>query len=805
MDPRALFDDDGDPSPGTTDVVAPPVVAGPSPRAAGAGRRRRRPRRTGPAQRWAVVAVAVAAGAWATTAPGAPTAWPVADAAWKALLAVVVTLAASRARRWAWLVTPGILAVAAGSGTWLAVGAVAVGLGVAAALLSRRRLVGAVIGALSVQVALHLPALGPFGGSSLVAVVGLLPVLVSGWRAATTPERTWVGRGLLGLAAVWVLGAVALFTAAMLAWSPATDAADAARGGLTAAEGGATGDAGDRLGAAAEGFAEAEGFLGALWMRPVLALPVLGQQADALATVAEQGGEVATAASTSAAAVDLDALRAEAGVVDVEVLGAAAAPLAATSAAVDGALAAVEDVRTPWLAGPLAEQVDEFAGEVADVAPPARVAAVAARDLPAVLGADGPRRYLVLFTTPAESRGAGGFVGSWAVLTAQDGRLELSEQGRADDVNSRPGRDDRAVTGPPEYLDRYGRFRPGYWFQDVTVSPDVPSSAAAAAEVFEQAGLGATDGVIVVDPYGLEALLELTGPVVVEGLDEPLAAEGAADWLLRGQYLAGYGDEDREDLLGSVAEATFDAVLDADLPGPARLADVLGPPAHAGRLAVVTSRPEEQELFDLLGVTGRFPEPAGGDLAALVTQNKGNNKIDVFLERSVGYEVTYDPASGHTEALAHVELTNTAPAAGLPEAFLGSNDQGLPPGTNRVFLTWYSPLALREARLDGARIPLERQRELGSVAYSAYVDLAPGQTRALDLVLAGDLAPGSTYRLRLPAQPLVADDELVVTVRPGPGWRPEDATAEPAPGGGIRLRPDASGDAEVEVVMDPVT
>ena len=608
---------------------------------------------------------------------------------------------------------------------------------------------------------------------------------------------------MLGTAAAWVLGAVALFTAAMLAWSPATGAADAARGGLRSAEGGATGDAGERLDEAAGGFADAHRFLGSWWMAPVGALPVLGQQAEALATVADEGGEVATAAAASARAVDLDALRAEAGVVDVGVLGAAAPPLAATSAAVDGALVAVEDVRSPWLAGPLRDQVDEFADEVADVAPPARVAAVAARDLPAVLGAEGPRRYLLLFTTPAESRGAGGFVGSWAVLTADGGRLELAEQGRADDVNSRPGREERRVTGPEDYVARYGRFRPGYYFQDVTVSPDVPSSAAAAAEVFEQSGLGPTDGVIVVDPYGLAALLELTGPVAVEGLEEPLRADEAAEWLLRGQYLAGYGDEDREDLLGAAAEATFDELLAEDLPGPAGLADVLGAPARSGRFAVVTARPEEQELFDLLGVTGAFPAPGGADLAALVTQNKGNNKIDVFLQRSVDYEATYNPATGHVEARAHVELTNTAPAEGLPEAFLGSNDQGLPPGTNRVFLTWYSPLSLREARVDGDRVPLERQAELGSTAYSTYLDLAPGQTRRLDLVLAGDLEPGDAYHLRLPAQPLVGDDELTVTVRADAGWRPAPGTGGgTAPAGGVVLRPDASGDAEVVVPVE---
>ena len=53
-----------------------------------------------------------------------------------------------------------------------------------------------------------------------------------------------------------------------------------------------------------------------------------------------------------------------------------------------------------------------------------------------MLGADGPRTYLLLFTTPSESRGLGGFVGSYAELTADDGQLALGAFGRAQDLDA---------------------------------------------------------------------------------------------------------------------------------------------------------------------------------------------------------------------------------------------------------------------------------------------------------------------------------------------------------------------------------
>ena len=35
---------------------------------------------------------------------------------------------------------------------------------------------------------------------------------------------------------------------------------------------------------------------------------------------------------------------------------------------------------------------------------------------PQMLGAEGVRRYFIAFTTPAEARGMGGFMGNWAVI-----------------------------------------------------------------------------------------------------------------------------------------------------------------------------------------------------------------------------------------------------------------------------------------------------------------------------------------------------------------------------------------------------
>jgi len=708
--------------------------------------------------------VALVASVLAVRAGVEPTASSWANAIWAAGFSIAVVLLASRARRWAWLVSSGTVAVLAGGGWWLAVGAVAVALAVASTALHRHRILGAVIGGCTATVALHLPELGVHGASALVAALAVLPMVVSGFRACPPSARRAMGWGAAALVAVVALGGSALFAALMLAWEPSQAAAAASRGGLEAASGGSGARAGSDLDEARRSFEEADRYFSAWWVQPARVVPVLSQHLGALHAATSSGAIVTARASASAEAVDLDGLRYTDGRIDVARLRAAAPELLATSIAVDGAVARLEGAGSPWLLGPLVEQVDELRSELVEVAPAAEVAALAAEQLPTLLGADGPRRYLLLLATPAEARGAGGFVGSWAVVLADQGEIELVDDGRAADINEQPGRDTRVVTAPPDYVERYSRFRPGYWFQDVTLSPDVPSVAQAAAEVFASAGYEPVDGVILVDPEGLATLLELTGPVRVPGFAERIGSDNVVEFLLRRQYVELLDDEQREEVLSDLLRITIEELVGGDLPGPQRLARLLGPPVADHRLAMVPFEDGPRRLLERLGGLGGFPTPAGQDLAALTTQNGANNKIDVFLHREVAVDVAHEPVSGRVETRVRIQLRNDAPAEGLPDSVIGSNDQGLPLGTNRTYLSWYSSGRLVGGAVDGVVSRFEQGRELGWTVVSTYLDLPPGSTRTVELVFVGEQPPLTPYRLQIPAQPLANTDRWTVRV-----------------------------------------
>ncbi|MEZ5145412.1 MAG: hypothetical protein R2726_23305, partial [Acidimicrobiales bacterium] len=219
----------------------------------------------------------------------------------------------------------------------------------------------------------------------------------------------------------------------------------------------------------------------------------------------------------------------------------------------------------------------------------------------------------------------------------------------------------------------------------------------------------------------------------------------------------------------------------ADLPSPGRIADVLAPVVADKRIMFHSFTDAENDLFARVGADGRFPVPSGGDLVSVRSQNGGNNKADLFLQRKIVYRPTFDPATGATEAKMTVTLTNEAPSSGLPEAFLGSNDRGLPPGTNRMYFSVYSPLGLRKASIDGQEHGFEFQKELGWSVYSQFLTIPPGGTVTVELDLFGTLSP-TTYRLQVEAQPMVNPDQLLVELEPTSGWAVASATASPKGG-----------------------
>ena len=261
----------------------------------------------------------------------------------------------------------------------------------------------------------------------------------------------------------------------------------------------------------------------------------------------------ATAAAASRAAgdalvlIDPDQLRLVDGQIDLAAIELIEQPFLDVQTAIDELDTTLDDVASPWLIAPLQDRLVDLDEEIDDAKPKLDNVVMAVQVAPSMLGADGERRYFIAFTTPAETRGLGGTMETWAELTAVDGRLAIAGFGTTADLDQGGATTGtgRTLDGPPEWLDLWGEF--GFTsgpnggteaepWSNVTVSPQFPSTGDVIAQLYPQSGGDDIDGVFAMDPYVLEALLGLMGPITVEGSATPLGEDNVVDFLLVDQY-----------------------------------------------------------------------------------------------------------------------------------------------------------------------------------------------------------------------------------------------------------------------------
>jgi hypothetical protein len=707
--------------------------------------------------------VAAAAAAAAVFAPASLTGNAAVDAVERAFLAAFVTYVGCHGRRWAWLAAAAAVVVPARETSLLIALAALVTVVLSAIPERRQRGWGAVGLALMVNAVLWYPEGTPTWGVA-VAVAALVLVVGSGLPNLRAPKRRVARAVTVALVVLPILAGFAAAAAMGLSYRNVQSGSTAARDALDAARSGDAEGAAADLATSRDEFGQAADRVSGPLTLPAMLVPGLAQQVGAVQTTVDQGKAIASTADDLVATADYDRLSYD-GRLDLAQVEALAEPTTRADAALVDARAELERLQGASLLPPLRDRIDQFAEDIDEARSDTALASALLEVTPGLFGADGPRSYLIIFVTPAELRGAGGFIGSYAQLDIVDGKATISRSGRIDDLLEGPNKGNRTLTGPDDYLARYGRFQPGDFLQDATQSPHFPSSASVIAQLYPQAGGAPVDGVIAVDPTGLAALLELTGPVLVPGLDEALSSENAVEILTRRQYLELGDRAARGEILAGATQSTFQRLTESSLPAPRTLADALSPAVRAGHLRLWSPNPDEQAVFERIGATGDLVIADGADGLSVVQQNSGNNKLDAYLQRSITYEPRVDAVTGELTAELRIELRNEVPSTDLPPAVVG-NTRGVPVGTNLAALSVFTPHRVARAAIDGEPVVLGPGTERGLNAWDTpLLQIPPGGTVVVTMQLEGGVDLERGYRLDILPQPVANPDRFTATLR----------------------------------------
>lgn len=484
-------------------------------------------------------------------------------------------------------------------------------------------------------------------------------------------------------------------------------------------------------------------------------LPWLGTQLAAVAVSSRALDDIATRALpplvTAGAALDLESLGPHDGTVDLATLVTAAPAFDEAARAVDAAVARLDAIDAGRLLPAVAERYAPARDRLLELQSLVRAADTAAATIPPLLGADGPRSYLVLVLNPAELRSAGGIVGSVLELRADDGAIELVGQSSARTVarSAKP-----LVPLTPAELTLLGPS-PAGWMQSVTASPELSRTAEWARALWRSSTGRQVDGVLTVDPVALSYLLEVTGGVA--GPDGVvLDASNVLDELLGDAY-ARYPDMASSDAyFAGVAQTVWDATLAGGYSMPA-LTDALGRALSEGRLGLWTSDATVRDRLSGLGFAHDFlSDPREAGSAGVFVNDSSASKLDYYLRTDIGADALTCTADGATTTL-HATFTSDVPAdaaTSLPWYVLGEG--AAPTGELDTQVLLYSPVggAIGEIEVTAG--------DRTFAAGGTLVEQAGRQAVALEL----PIQPGEQVRLDVRVTVPGGQRELALTTTP---------------------------------------
>lgn len=700
-----------------------------------------------------VIPLALVAGVVAAVSGASPTGSPSIDMAVVGVAVAAFTWICAAASWWVLIVASGVSLATSMRVDLIIISAVALGVALRIGMHQRNHSVlRTLVGALVLNVLIRSDLGGFAGLSTIVGMSVAVLVYVSGTRRRSSEQSVWIHGVALGFFASALAASGLLAASALNARSNLESAIDELRDGMNQLSAGDLESAANTLDESARQLDLARDRVNAFWTQPARIVPAVAQHRRAIDDLSSDASELVRIIIEELDRLDLDTLRPVAGVFDLQAVDRAAASTSRLRMAIRSIEDTVADTKSMWLIRPIQREIEDLNREVTKQRNRIEDVDAAMTALPELLGRNGIRRYFVAFTTPAEARGLGGFMGSWAELTADRGRLTLSRQGRTGDLNA-AGSAARAVSGPEDFLATWGPY--GFTSDDgaaesdvwsnITVSAHFPSTAQVIAELYPQSGGQALDGVFALDVEALTKFLEFTGPVKVEGIARPIGPDNAGQFLLFDQYRLGDG---RTEVLDAVSRAMVESLLGGTLPGPRLLVETLAPAVREGRMVGYAVRDAEQGLFERLGMAGALPEPVSDDAIVISFNNASASKLELFLDTAMDYTMEIDERGALTSTM-ELTLTNSAPTSGWPEGVIG-NYVDLPVGTSQLMVTLYSRFAPTSVAFTGEEPESDVGREAGYVVSRWFVVLDPDATETLTVTFAGNLDPADFEEDRIP-------------------------------------------------------
>jgi hypothetical protein len=351
--------------------------------------------------------------------------------------------------------------------------------------------------------------------------------------------------------------------------------------------------------------------------------------------------------------------------------------------------------------------------------------------LPDMLGMNGPRRYLVLAEDPAELRPSGGFIGTYGIVTFDQGRITERKFQNTLLLDFTPG---PPYVEPPSGLKNHLLGTKFSWqLADAGWSPDFPTSAQEALQLYTlESGDSQVDGVIALDTYCIDIVLGVTGPIEVPEYGVTVKAGETTLTALANTRQSTDPGVDRKAFLDVFGGRLLDAMMATPNAKWPALLDALGSAAGQRHLMAWAKDGSAESLFGWAGWDGAVRADQGDYVEAADANVAPTSKYNLVTHRTQDLQVGIDDVGNANDTL----TLNWDNRADQPEA---NWLRKLPiTGTDGMlgnYLRVLTPDRSRLQSVSGGRLaPLtgveEISPEAGRTSYGLFLLLPPGQTSA---------------------------------------------------------------------------
>lgn len=385
---------------------------------------------------------------------------------------------------------------------------------------------------------------------------------------------------------------------------------------------------------------------------------------------------------------------------------------------------------------------------------------------PRLLGVNTPvKRYMIIMQNDKEIRATGGFMTNYATFKIKDGLLQSDFSSKdmysidyALDIIDAYTDFSEYTTNAPSAYHKYLKLERWY-VRDMNAFPDFVMSMQQFLKFYDWAGrinpyeIKTVDGIVAIDTNVISELLDVTGPVTVNGVtydrdNVVLELERIASLALAEQV-------GRKKVLGDLMEAMLINLFESDKNLWSRIIEKGVSLANRKHVQIyLPNDADAQALIEKYNFAGRIKDPVVGDYLLANSTNLGGDKTNWFVKR----EISQNVAKENDKWVKTVSIKYTYPTP----------SEQYSPFIKRFrdWLRLYVPNGSQVISVEGTEDGTETGQESGKTFITGYIELGPEETKELKFkyVLPDNTVAADKYVLTLQKQAGQPEETYNITI-----------------------------------------